>query len=102
MTPEEYAIYNLSYVALLESLFIYGLKLFGWFDRWRRGHGKKIYDYAIAMHEYMNSIPYAPISLSSPPPTSLDPRGEGSKRLPHYDLIFVKVIGGGEIYGSSP
>jgi hypothetical protein len=91
MIPEEYAIYNLSYVALLESLFIYGLKLFGWFNEWRRLHrNKKIYDYAIAMHEYMNSIPYAPLSLSSPPPPSLDPRKEVSFQLPNYGLILSK------------
>ena len=92
MTPDEYASYNLSYVALLKSLFIYGLKLFGWFDGWRRRHGKEIYDYAIAMHEYMDSIPYAPLSLSSPPPASLDPRDDDRKLLPHYKTILLKSL----------
>ena len=91
MTLDEYAVYNRSYITLLEALYIYGLKIFCWYNRWRRKRGgkKRIEDYALSMHEYMSSIPYVSLALDAPPPESLDPR-EGDEPLPRYSLISLK------------
>ncbi|RLE92148.1 MAG: hypothetical protein DRN04_11110 [Thermoprotei archaeon] len=91
MTLDEYSVYNRSYVTLLEALYIYGLKIFCWYDRWKRKNSskKKIEDYALAIHEFMSSIPYVPLALDAPPPEKLDPR-EGDEPLPYYSLISSK------------
>ncbi|MCS7139561.1 MAG: hypothetical protein N3F04_07365 [Candidatus Nezhaarchaeota archaeon] len=87
MTPSEYSSYSKSYITLLTALYIYGLKVFGWYTR-----REDIKDYALSMHEYMTSIPYVPLSLSSPPPPSLDPREGGEGLLRHYGLISSKSL----------
>ena len=87
MTLDEYAIYNMSYITLLKALYVYGLRVLGWYSLWRKRGGKKNeFEYALDMLEYMNSISYVPLALNSPPPERLDPR-EGDEELPHYKLI---------------
>jgi len=86
MKLSEYKVYNTSYIALLETLFIYGLKLFGWYARWKKTGRGKIDDYALDLYEYTSSIPYTPLALVAPPPMRLDPRS-GDEPLPYYSLI---------------
>ncbi len=94
MSLNEYAIYDTSYIAILKTLYIYSLRIFSWADKWIKKvkkQGKKvkvnsILDYVLNMYEYINSIPYVPLALDSPPPERLDPR-EGDEALPNYKLI---------------
>jgi len=89
MTPEEYAVYNKSYITILKALYIYSIKVLSWYSGWirRRGGGEAGFrDYALSLLEHMSSIPHAPLALTAPPPPSLDPR-EKDEPLPYYGLI---------------
>lgn len=92
MTLSEYAVYNMSYISLLETLFIYGLKLFSWFAKWRnKNRQSKINDYALELLEYISLTPYVPLALDAPPPERLNPR-QGDEPLPYYSLISLKSL----------
>ena len=92
MNLTEYSVYNKSYITLLKALYIYGLKVFGWFNLWRRNNpGKEIQDYALAILEHASAIPYVPLALDAPPPSRLDPRAR-DEALPFYGLISFKSL----------
>jgi len=91
MTPDEYAVYNMSYITILEALYVYSIKVLAWYSGWKRksGAGAEFGDYALDLLEHTSSIPYVPLALAAPPPSSLDPR-EGDEPLPYYGLISQK------------
>jgi len=92
MTPEEYGVYNKSYITILKALYIYSIKVLSWYSGWsrKRGGGEvEFRDYALSLLEYMSSIPHVPLALTAPPPPSLDPREE-DELLPYYGLISQK------------
>ena len=91
MNLDEYSVYNQSYITLLEALYIYGLKIFSWCIGWRQRTRGEIEEYALALHDFMSSIPYVPLALDTPPPERLDPR-KGDEALPYYGLISSRSL----------
>lgn len=91
-TLDVYVAFNQSYIALLEVLYLYGLKLFSLYSIMRRARRDvKLEDYALKLHEFIASIPFVTLALDAPPPVRLDPR-EGDEELPYSSFISSKVI----------
>ncbi len=93
MTPDEYAVYNQSYITILELLYIYGLKLFSLYGL-MRGTKKRdvdVKDYALELHEFLTSTPYITVFLDAPPPERLDPRKRWDEPLPYSFVISSKI-----------
>jgi len=91
MDIDAYAVYNLSYIAILKTLYAFAIKAFAWYSMWRgqrAGGATELKDYALELLVHMSSIPYAPLAIASPPPPSLDPRG-GDGILPYYFLVSL-------------